>query len=125
MERLQRVMAARGAGSRRSAEELIRAGRVAVDGEVVTELGTKVDPRAVQIRVDGKVLRPQQTRYILLNKPRGYITTVSDERDRRTVMDLVDVPERVFPVGRLDRDTEGLLLLTNDGDVANRVMHPR
>ncbi len=125
MERLQRVMAARGAGSRRAAEELIRAGRVAVDGKTVTELGTKVDPLRAQIRVDGRLLRAQRPRSILLNKPSGYITTTSDERGRWTVMDLVDVPERVYPVGRLDRDTEGLLLLTNDGDIANRVMHPR
>lgn len=125
MERLQRVMAARGAGSRRHAEALITAGRVSVDGKVVTELGTKVDPRSNQIRVDGQLLHVQPPRYIVLNKPRGYITTVNDERDRRTVMDLVDLPERIYPVGRLDRQTEGLLLLTNDGDVANRIMHPR
>lgn len=125
MERLQRVMAARGTGSRRAAEELITAGHVTVNGEPVTELGTRVDPATAEIRVDGKLLRPQRPRTILLNKPAGFITTVSDERGRRTVMELVHVPERVFPVGRLDRDTEGLLLLTNDGDIANRVMHPR
>lgn len=125
MERLQRVMAARGSGSRRSAEDLIRAGRVTVDNQVVTELGTKVDAARAEIRVDGRILRRQRSRSILLNKPSGYITTTSDERSRWTVMDLVDVPERVYPVGRLDRDTEGLLLLTNDGEVANRVMHPR
>ena len=124
-ERLQRVLSARGVESRRKAEDLIRAGRVTVDGETVTELGTKVDPRRARITVDGQVLRPQRLRYILLNKPIGFITTTDDERGRRTVMDLVNVPERVYPVGRLDRDTEGLLLLTNDGDVANRVMHPR
>jgi 23S rRNA pseudouridine2605 synthase len=124
-ERLQRVMAARGAGSRRGAEEAIRAGRVMVDGEVVTDLGTKVDPNAAEIRLDGKLLRPQRLRTIVLNKPSGYITTTRDERGRRTVMDLVRVSERVYPVGRLDRDTQGLLILTNDGDVANRVMHPR
>ena len=104
---------------------MIRAGRVTVDGIVVTQLGTKVDPRAAEIRVDGRPLRPQALRYILLNKPSGFITTTDDERGRDTVMDLVPVRERLFPVGRLDRDTEGLLLLTNDGDVANRVMHPR
>ena len=124
-DRLQRVMAARGAGSRRSAEDLIRAGRVTVNGEVVTDLGLKVDPLAAEIRVDGRRLAPQRPRTILLNKPSGYITTTSDERGRRTVMDLVRVPERVYPVGRLDRDTQGLLILTNDGDLANRVMHPR
>ena len=125
LERLQRVMASRGVASRRQAEVMIRAGRVAVDGAVVTQLGTKVDPRSAEIRVDGRPLRPQALRYVVLNKPRGYITTTEDERDRQTVMDLVPVRERVFPVGRLDRDTEGLLLLTNDGEVANRVMHPR
>ena len=91
----------------------------------MTELGTKADPRRDEIRVDNRVIRPQALRYLILNKPTGYITTVKDERDRWTVMDLISVPERVFPVGRLDRDTEGLLLFTNDGDVANRVMHPR
>lgn len=124
-ERLQRVLAARGAGSRRGAEALIVAGRVTVDGKAVTLLGTKVDPRTAEIRLDGKLLRPRPFRYVLLNKPSGYITTTSDERGRRTVMELVDGRERLYPVGRLDRDTEGLLLLTNDGEVANRVMHPR
>ena len=124
MERLQRILASRGVASRRAAEELIREGRVSVNGTVVTELGTKADPRRDEIRVDNRVIRPQALRYLILNKPTGYITTVKDERDRWTVMDLISVPERVFPVGRLDRDTEGLLLFTNDGDVANRVMHP-
>jgi 23S rRNA pseudouridine2605 synthase len=125
MERLQRILASRGVASRRKAEELITAGRVSVDGQIVTQLGVKADPVNAQIRVDGQLLRAQSARYILLNKPRGYITTTKDERDRWTVMDLVDAKERVYPVGRLDRETEGLLLLTNDGDVANRVMHPR
>jgi pseudouridine synthase len=124
-ERLQRVLASRGVASRRASEDLIRAGRVSVNDRVVTELGTRVDPVNDQIRVDGKVLRRQKPRYLMLNKPSGFITTVKDERQRWTVMDLVDVPERVYPVGRLDRDTQGLLLLTNDGTVANRVMHPR
>lgn len=124
-ERLQRVLAARGVGSRRRSEDLIRAGRVSVDGQTVTTMGTKVDPQTAQIRVDGKLVRPQTLHYVILNKPRGYITTTSDERGRQTVMDLVSTRERLYPVGRLDRDTEGLLLLTNDGDVANRVMHPR
>src|SRR5688572_241650 len=123
-ERLQRVIAARGAGSRRAAEDAIRAGRVLVNGELITDLGVKVDP-AAEIRLDGKLLRPQRLRTIVLNKPSGYITTTSDERGRRTVMDLIDVPERLYPVGRLDRETQGLLLFTNDGDIANRVMHPR
>ncbi|MCC6314998.1 MAG: rRNA pseudouridine synthase [Thermomicrobiales bacterium] len=123
-ERLQRILAARGVASRRKAEALIVAGRVSVSGQVVTELGTRVDPQA-DIRVDGQRLRPQRSRYLLLNKPQGVITTTSDERGRQTVMGLVHERERLYPVGRLDRDTEGLLLLTNDGDVANRVMHPR
>lgn len=124
-ERLQRVLAARGVASRRASEELITAGRVQVNNKTVTTLGTRVNPTRDEIRVDGKLIRAQKPRFILLNKPSGFITTVSDERQRWTVMDLVDVPERVYPVGRLDRETQGLLLLTNDGDVANRVMHPR
>lgn len=124
-ERLQRVLAANGVASRRASEEVIKAGRVSVNGKVVTELGTRVDPVRDLIRVDGKALRRQKPRFILLNKPSGFITTVSDEKQRWTVMDLVKVRERVYPVGRLDRETQGLLLLTNDGNVANRVMHPR
>lgn len=125
MERLQRVLAARGVASRRKAEELILQGRVRVDGKIVRELGVRVDPERQKIEVDGKLLPIFRHRYILLNKPSGYITTTSDERDRLTVMDLVQVSEPVVPVGRLDRPTEGLLLLTNDGDVAYRVTHPR
>jgi len=124
-ERLQRVLAARGVASRRASENLITAGRVAVNGTVVTELGTRVDPVKDEIRVDGRTLPRQRPRFIMLNKPSGFITTVKDERQRWTVMDLVNVTERVYPVGRLDRETQGLLLLTNDGAVANRVMHPR
>jgi len=124
-ERLQRVLAAAGVASRRKAEELIQSGRVSVDGQVVTKLGTRVDPLRARIKVDGKPVRQQAFRYILMNKPSGFITTTSDERDRRTVMELLPAKPRLFPVGRLDRDTEGLLLFTNDGEVANRVMHPR
>jgi 23S rRNA pseudouridine2605 synthase len=124
-ERLQRVLASRGVASRRQAEELIRAGRVTVNGQLVTQLGTRVLPDQAAIRVDGKLIRPQPYRYLVLNKPSGYITSVQDERGRLTVMDLVPREPRIFPVGRLDRDTEGLLLFTNDGDLANRVMHPR
>ena len=124
-ERLQRVLAAAGISSRRKAEELIQSGRVSVDGQVVTQLGTRVDPRRSRIQVDGKLVRRQPFRYVAMNKPSGLITTTSDERDRRTVMDLLPAEPRLFPVGRLDRDTEGLLLFTNDGEVANRVMHPR
>jgi 23S rRNA pseudouridine2605 synthase len=125
MERLQRILSAHGVASRRASEDLIRNGRVSVNGRVVRELGAKADPAKDQIRVDGRALEPQRFRYLMLNKPSGYITSTSDERGRRTVMQLVDVPERVYPVGRLDRDTEGLLLIANDGDLANRVMHPR
>ncbi|HEX2281478.1 MAG TPA: pseudouridine synthase [Thermomicrobiales bacterium] len=124
-ERLQRVLAAAGVASRRKAEELIQSGRVTVDGQVVTQLGTRVDPRRSRIQVDGKPVRRQPLRYVVMNKPSGFITTTSDERDRRTVMELLPAEPRLFPVGRLDRDTEGLLLFTNDGEVANRVMHPR
>ena len=124
-ERLQRVLAARGVASRRKAEELIRAGRVSVNGKVVTELGTRVDPATAAIRVDGKAVRPQSFEYIVMHKPSGFITTTQDERGRHTVMDLLPPNSSVYPVGRLDRETEGLLLFTNDGDVANRVMHPR
>ena len=125
MERLQRILAARGISSRRAAEELITAGRVSVDGQIVRELGVKADPEAAVILVDGNPIRKPRPRYLILNKPSGYITTMKDERDRWTVMRLMNVTERVYPVGRLDRDTEGLLLFTNDGDVANRVMHPK
>lgn len=124
-ERLQKVLAAHGVASRRAAEEIIRAGRVRVNGAVVREMGVRVNPAVDQILVDDRQLRTQRLRYIILNKPSGYITTASDERGRWKVLDLVQTPERLFPVGRLDRDTEGLLLLTNDGEVANRVMHPR
>ncbi|HEU5423620.1 MAG TPA: pseudouridine synthase, partial [Nitrolancea sp.] len=125
LERLQRFLAESGVASRRHAEELIQEGRVTVDGEVVRYLGTRVDPARQRIEVDGKLVRPQRKRYLVLNKPAGYITTAQDERGRRTVLDLVQVPERVVPVGRLDRQTSGLLLLTNDGELAYRVAHPK
>jgi pseudouridine synthase len=124
-ERLQKVLAARGIASRRAAEEIIKAGRVRVNGQVVREMGVKVNPERDNILVDNKQLARPRMRYIILHKPSGYITTTSDERGRWTVMQLVDVEERIVPVGRLDRDTEGLLLMTNDGEVAHRVMHPR
>lgn len=123
-QRLQRALAAAGVTSRRKAEELIVEGRVAVDGQIVTELGTTIDPIRQRVTVDGVAVRLERQRYILLNKPKGYITTVSDERGRQTVMDLVDVQEHVKPVGRLDRPSEGLLFFTNDGELAYRIMHP-
>lgn len=125
MERLQRILASHGIASRRAAEQLIVDGHVTVNGVVVRQLGTRANPVTDRIEVDGRVLQPTRLRYLMLNKPAGYITTVKDERDRRTVMDLVDTKERVYPVGRLDRHTEGLLLLTNDGTLANRITHPR
>src|ERR1700693_3525891 len=114
-ERLQKIIAAAGIASRRKSEELISSGRVLVNGQVVTELGTKADPEHDHIRVDGKLLQgPERYPYVVLNKPKGYVTTVSDEKKRPTVMDLVQkVKGRVYPVGRLDWASEGLLLMTN------------
>lgn len=124
-ERLHKVLAARGVASRRAAETMIQEGRVSVDGRVVLELGAKVDAAQATIKVDGRTLQRPRPLYLLLNKPRGYLTTASDPEGRRTIYDLLDVRERVFPVGRLDMDSEGLLLLTNDGELANRIAHPR
>jgi 23S rRNA pseudouridine2605 synthase len=124
--RLQKLLAQSGVASRRKCEELMLAGLVVVDGEVVTRLGTKVDPTAAVIRVDGKRLPPISPHvYLVVNKPRGVVSTMSDPEGRRTLSDLVaDRPERLFHVGRLDTDTSGLILLTNDGDFAQRMAHP-
>lgn len=124
--RLQKVMAAAGVGSRRACEVLIAAGRVAVDGRTVTELGTRVDPAAAVVTVDGNRIKTRADLvYLALNKPRGVLSAMSDSRGRPTVADLVaDRPDRLFHVGRLDADSEGLLLLTNDGELAHRLMHP-
>jgi 23S rRNA pseudouridine2605 synthase len=126
-ERLQKILSAAGVASRRLSEELITQGRVAVNGKTVTELGTKADPSVDEIKVDGRRIKTEQRRrYILLNKPRGYITSRSDPEGRPTVMDLMKgVKEYIYPVGRLDYDSEGLLLLTNDGELAARLTHPR
>lgn len=124
MIRLQKILADRGVASRRKAEELIVAGRVRVDGETVTTLGTKVRPDA-RIDVDGAPTRAAKHRYLLLNKPLGIVSTAHDERGRKTVVELIGAPERLYPVGRLDTDSEGMLLLTNDGEWAERVLHPR
>jgi 23S rRNA pseudouridine2605 synthase len=126
MERLQKVMAHAGVASRRQCEEWIRAGRVRVNGRVVTELGVKVDPGRDRIEVDGKPIVFERKRTFLFYKPLKVITSMKDPQGRRTVADFFRlVPERVYPVGRLDYDTEGLLLLTNDGELANRLIHPR
>ena len=123
-ERLQKIIAAAGIASRRKAEQLISGGLVAVNGQVVTELGSKADPEHDHIRVNGKLLHGAERHvYLLMNKPKGYVTTLSDPEHRPTVMDLLKgVKARVYPVGRLDYASEGLLLLTNDGDFANRLM---
>jgi 23S rRNA pseudouridine2605 synthase len=122
-QRLQKIIAAAGIASRRKAEELISAGRVTVNGAVVKELGSKADPERDHIKVDGKLLRaPERHVYIVLNKPKGYVTTVSDPEGRPTVMELIKTRARVYPVGRLDYLSEGLLLLTNDGELTNALM---
>jgi 23S rRNA pseudouridine2605 synthase len=126
MERLQKVIAKAGIASRRHAEEMIVQGKVQVNGKIVTELGTKVDPVRDHVKVDGRRIQVASHQiYLLLNKPKGYITSVQDPEGRPTVMDLIaEIKERVYPVGRLDYDTEGLLLFTNDGDLARALMHP-
>ena len=121
--RLNRLLARAGVASRRAADDLIAAGRVTVNGRVAA-VGTQV-AEDDEVRVDGRALTAQAPVHLVLHKPAGVITTVSDPGGRRTVLDLIDVPERVFPVGRLDRDTTGLLIVTNDGELANRLMHPR
>jgi 23S rRNA pseudouridine2605 synthase len=124
LERLQKIIAAAGVASRRKAEELIASGHVQVNGQTITELGSKADLEIDHVRVNGKLLHGSQRHvYLLLNKPKGYVTTMSDPEKRPTVMDLIrGVKGRVYPVGRLDYASEGLLLLTNDGDLAHRLM---
>ncbi|MBQ7498274.1 MAG: rRNA pseudouridine synthase [Selenomonas sp.] len=125
--RLQKIISQAGIASRRAAESIILEGRVEVDGQVIRELGGKYDPELVEIRVDGKIISaPEAHVYYLLNKPKGYVSTASDERGRRTVLDLLpEIKERIYPIGRLDMNTEGLLLLTNDGELMNGLLHPR
>ncbi|NYJ01489.1 23S rRNA pseudouridine2605 synthase [Nocardioides thalensis] len=124
--RLQKLLAQSGVASRRKCEELMLEGEVEVDGEVITRLGTKVDPRTAVIKVSGKRLPPiSDHAYLVLNKPRGVVSSMADEQGRKDLSSLVaDRPERLFHVGRLDTDTSGLLLLTNDGDFAHRMAHP-
>ena len=126
-ERLQKIISQAGIASRRAAEKMILEGRVRVDGKVVRELGTKVNPAAYTISVDGRPLKGEEQHvYLLLNKPKGYLSTAKDDRGRCTVLDLLpEVKERVYPVGRLDNNTEGLLLITNDGTLMNGLLHPR
>ena len=124
MERLQKVIANSGYCSRRKAEDLISAGKVKVNGTVISELGFKVDGND-QIMVNNEILSREEKEYILLNKPRGVVTTTSDDKDRKTVLDLIKTNKRLYPVGRLDYDTTGALLLTNDGELTNLLIHPR
>lgn len=122
--RLQKFLSTAGVCSRRRGEEIIQAGRVAVNGEIVTELGTKVDPQKDHIEVDGKrVTIKADPVYIALNKPPGYVTSC-DQKDDQIILELVDIPERVYPIGRLDKDSTGLVLLTNDGRLHHRLSHP-
>ncbi len=124
-ERLQKIISQAGVASRRHAEELILAGRVTVNGRVVAELGAKVEPGRDIVAVDGRPLAGEEKVYVLLNKPRGVVTTLSDPRGRKTVADLVAaIPVRLYPVGRLDYNTEGLLLMTNDGELTHALTHP-
>lgn len=124
MERLQKVIAESGYASRRKAEEFITRGKVYVNGEKITTLGTKVNSNDI-ITVEGITLKKEEKVYYILNKPRGVITSNSDDKGRKTVIDLIETDKRIYPVGRLDYDTTGLLILTNDGDLANILMHPK
>lgn len=124
-ERLQKYMAKCGVASRRKCEEIILNGNVEVNGSVITELGFKVNENDV-VKVNGNIIKVEENKvYIILNKPTGYITSNSDEKDRKTILDIVNVKERIYPIGRLDYDSSGLLLLTNDGDVYNKIIHPK
>lgn len=125
-ERLQKVLATAGLGSRRECEVMIEQGRVMVDGRIVMRLGTRVDPQRQRIRVDGEAVKTERRVYYLLNKPKGFLTTNFDPSGRPRVVDILKaVPQRLFSVGRLDRESEGLLLLTNDGELTNWLTHPR
>lgn len=124
MERLQKIIANSGYCSRRKAEELIKAGKVKVDGKVITELGTKVSDKSV-IEINNERITREEKEYYLLNKPRGVVTTTSDDKHRKTVVDLIETDKRIYPVGRLDYDTTGVIILTNDGEFAHMIMHPK
>lgn len=125
-ERLQKYLANCGVASRRKCEELIISGKVKVNGVIVNEVGIKVDPLKDMIEYDGKEIKKKEDKvYIMLNKPEGYISSVKDEKGRATILDIVKVNERIYPIGRLDYDSSGLLLLTNDGEIYNKIIHPR
>lgn len=125
-ERLQKYLASCGIASRRKCEEYILSGKVTVNGVIVTELGVKVNENSDIVQFDNKTVTPEEKKiYIALNKPTGYVSTVKDEKNRKTILDLVKVKERIYPIGRLDYDTSGLILLTNDGDLYNKIIHPR
>ncbi|BBK76985.1 pseudouridine synthase [Clostridium butyricum] len=125
-ERLQKFMASCGIASRRKCEELILLGKVKVNGNIIEELGFKVNPLEDIVEYDGRVITKEERKvYIMLNKPEDVITSVKDEKDRKTVIDIVKVNERIFPIGRLDYDSSGLILLTNDGELYNKIIHPR
>ncbi|WP_244835391.1 pseudouridine synthase [Clostridium sp. BJN0001] len=125
-ERLQKFMAECGVASRRKCEEYILQGTVYVNGEKIDKLGTKVNPENDKVEFNGNVLKKEEKKvYIMLNKPEGYITSVKDEKDRLTILDIVKCSERIYPVGRLDYDSSGLVLLTNDGSIYNKIIHPR
>lgn len=125
-ERLQKYMARCGVASRRKCESFITEGKVKVNGLCVKELGIKVTPSVDVVEYNDKIILPEEKKvYLMLNKPEGYITSLSDEKGRKTILDLININERVFPIGRLDYDSSGLLLLTNDGDIYNKIIHPR
>lgn len=123
---MQKYMARCGVASRRKCESLITERKVSVNGQIVDSLGSKVNPDVDKVLVNGKIIKLEEKKiYIMLNKPEGYVTTNSDEKGRKTILDLVKVNERIYPIGRLDYDSSGLLLLTNDGDIYNKIIHPR
>lgn len=125
-ERLQKYMARCGVASRRKCEEIILEGKIKVNGIVIKEVGTKISPEKDVVEYNDTVIKVEEKKvYIMLNKPEGYITSVKDEKGRKTVLDIVNVDERIYPIGRLDYDSSGLLLLTNDGSIYNNIIHPR
>jgi 23S rRNA pseudouridine2605 synthase len=125
-ERLQKYMASCGVASRRKCEDLIVNGKVRVNETIITNLGFKIDPNRDKVYIDNKIIKPVTKKiYIALHKPVGYVSTVKDERNRSTIIDLININERIYPIGRLDYDTSGLILLTNDGEIYNKIIHPR